>query len=90
VRSQITSIISTDEDINPETLKKLTKLTSLINETLRFISPVPGLFLREAIKDHTLGKYYIKKGTLIMLGVLENLYNPMFNYYQYLFYYSYF
>lgn len=49
-----------------------------MKECLRMGTTGPFLFQRQVIKDHTLGKYNIKKGTLINLGFLANFYNDKY------------
>lgn len=38
-------------------------LSNFINECFRFYTPAPGTLVREAVKDHFLGEFLIKKGT---------------------------
>ena len=40
-------------------------VTGFINETLRFYNPIAGLFVKEAVKSHYLGPYWIPKGKSI-------------------------
>ena len=40
-------------------------VTGFINETLRFHNPSAGVFVREVLKSHYLGPYWIPKGTCI-------------------------
>ena len=46
-------------------LNKMNLLTAVMKESLRMASPAAILLNRVAIKDHTLGEYNIKKGTII-------------------------
>lgn len=39
--------------------------TNFIKENLRLYSPAPGVFTREALKDHKIGDIEIKKGWFV-------------------------
>mmetsp|Transcript_146809 Transcript_146809/g.208076 ORF Transcript_146809/g.208076 Transcript_146809/m.208076 type:complete len:145 (+) Transcript_146809:1146-1580(+) len=51
-------------------------LNAMIKETLRFSSPVAGVFPRIALEDHELDGLKVKKGTLIGLSLLGVGYDP--------------
>lgn len=50
-------------------------LNAFIEECLRMYSPVPNLIEREAVEDHYIGEYYIKKNTRIFVSLLPNNFN---------------
>lgn len=45
---------------------------------MRMDTSAPFLFSRVALADHTLGKYSIKKGTLVNAGYFANFYNEKY------------
>ncbi|ELU08763.1 hypothetical protein CAPTEDRAFT_39114, partial [Capitella teleta] len=66
-REEILEYFSDDSEITWDRLDALHYCTNVIKETLRMYPPVP-LSLREAVKDDIfLEKYYIPKGTIILM-----------------------
>ena len=61
-----------------ENIKKIVSLHYVIQETLRFVGPGTSIFFREAQQDNTIGKYRVKKGTVVSVGAFENMHNPKF------------
>ena len=47
-------------------------VTGFINETLRFYNPIAGLFVKEVLKSHYLGPYWIPKGKCINVQFYAN------------------
>lgn len=54
-----------DQILTSETLHKMNILHSFLKETLRFHTPAPMPFIREAVQDHTLIDLKVKKGDLV-------------------------
>jgi len=50
-------------------------LNAFIDECLRMYSPVPNLIEREAVENHYIGEYYIRKNTRIFANLLSNNFN---------------
>lgn len=73
---EVNSVIKSDKDITVENFKKMPYLDCVINEAMRFFSPVPGLFQREFIEDTTIGGVPVQKGTLINCFWVSLLHNP--------------
>jgi len=61
----------TYEDINSMELLQLS-----VKETLRYSSPVSKVSTRVSLKDHRLGDFNVKRGTLVMINAIMNNYNP--------------
>lgn len=65
-------IFSKNEEFNYNKLNEYDYLNGVINETLRFASPIPALFPRIALKDHYLDNLKIKKGTIVDLRCVDH------------------
>ncbi|KAL4469163.1 hypothetical protein ABPG72_011511 [Tetrahymena utriculariae] len=63
---------------HPEQYKLLNHLQANIKETQRTDPSSAFLRLRVAQTDYTLGKYQIKKGSIINIGYLSNFYNEKY------------
>ena len=57
-------VIKSDKDITVENFKKMPYLDCVINEAMRFFSPVPGPFQQEFIEDTTIGGFLFKRELL--------------------------
>ncbi|EAR93105.1 cytochrome P450 family monooxygenase (macronuclear) [Tetrahymena thermophila SB210] len=77
VFEEIQKYVSHD-DYDYNDLQKLSHLHANLKETLRMDPSVPFILSRVAQADHMLGKYKIKKGTIINIGYLCNLYNEKY------------
>ena len=70
-----------DQTYNTETRKtidsiqKMDVLHSILKETLRLYTPVPGLTTREAIVDHNLLDLKIRKGDLVRVELLASCFD---------------
>ena len=62
---ELDQFIKDEQDLIIENLNKLDLFTNFIKETLRLNTPIAGVLPRIATEDHTLGKYKIKKGTIV-------------------------
>ncbi len=78
VRQQISSVIKAEEDINYESLRKLTYIDWIQLETTRFYGPANGIFARIASKDHYIQDIPIRKGTLVSTQPRGNHFNPKY------------
>lgn len=70
LREEVIDVIGdAPEDIIPtdEQLRKMSYLDCCIKETLRINPPTSGNQLRYAAKDATLGKFFVPKGTDMMM-----------------------
>lgn len=61
-----------------ETMKEMTYIDCVINETLRCYGPGNGLMLREARFDHYLKNIPIKKGQIFCQQPMGNHYNEKY------------
>ncbi|KAL4469605.1 hypothetical protein ABPG74_004858 [Tetrahymena malaccensis] len=77
VYEEIQKYVSHD-DYNYNDIQKLNHLQANIKETQRTDPSSAFLRLRVAQADHTLGKYQIKKGSIINVGYLSNFYNEKY------------
>jgi len=66
------------EKVDVDDLNKLEFTTAFLRETLRMVSPVPGILPRKAIKDHKLGEFHIKKGDCVGLDFFYNCFNEQY------------
>jgi len=66
-------------DLTIEDLASMEFTSLCLKETLRITPPNYTIFIREAISDHNLGDFKIKKGTLLATGSLWNNYNPKYH-----------
>ena len=57
-------------------LNKLEFMTAFLKECFRVLTPVPGIFPRKALKDHSIKDINIKKGDVILLDFFYNHYDP--------------
>lgn len=62
--------------LNAEKLAKLNYLNCFLKEVLRLYTPVPFIFFRECVSDHTLGDVSISKGTIVGVNLIASLMNP--------------
>jgi cytochrome P450 len=79
VRQEIGEYIGDDlSQLTHDQLKKLTFLEAVQKETLRMYGPSAGIFPREAIKEHFIGKIPIHKGMLVTLKIKPNHFKEEF------------
>jgi len=62
-------------DVSIENLNKLEYMSMVMKESLRFNTPVVGIFPREALVDHMLGDVKVKKGNLVGVSQQFNNFN---------------
>ena len=67
-----------DKPVTMDDLNKLEYVTAFVKETLRTLTPAPGIFARVAIKDHMINDLAIRKGDLVQLDFFYNHYNPKY------------
>ncbi|KAL4459309.1 hypothetical protein ABPG74_017922 [Tetrahymena malaccensis] len=77
IQEEIKTYVPNDEYTFAD-LQKMNILQANIKECLRYDTSAPILFYREVVQDHTLGKYNIKKGTLVNCGQLANFFNEKY------------
>jgi cytochrome P450 len=63
------------KSVNVETIEKLPYLTCFIKEVLRMYPPIAAIPAKITSKDVTLGDYFISKGSLVSISVLDIHYN---------------
>jgi cytochrome P450 family 4 subfamily V len=66
------------EEVTLESLKELSTMDLVLKETLRMWNPTPGIFPREAIKDHKLGNINVKKGTIVAINQVGIFSSPKY------------
>jgi len=66
------------EKVDVDDLNKLEFTTAFLKETLRMVSPVPGILPRKAIKDHMLGEFHIRKGDCVGIDYFYNCFNEQY------------
>ncbi|KAM3142823.1 hypothetical protein pb186bvf_005207 [Paramecium bursaria] len=66
------------DQIDGETITKLPLLNAFVNECLRFGSPSDGLIPRVAAKDHYVGQIFVKKGTMVDIGLIPITTHPKY------------
>mmetsp|Transcript_4515 Transcript_4515/g.3727 ORF Transcript_4515/g.3727 Transcript_4515/m.3727 type:complete len:214 (+) Transcript_4515:962-1603(+) len=64
--------------VDMDMLKKMDNLHLFIKETLRCHAPVPAPFPMEAIKDHKIAGFTVKKGTIIRPDYFFNHFNEKY------------
>jgi len=63
-------------NITIENIDKLEQMQCVISETLRYNSPVFGIFVRQAVTDHMIGDIRVKKDMLVTIDWAEMGFNP--------------
>ena len=80
IQQEINENMEDLDNMTYEQLGSLKTLNAVIREVLRLSSPSQEIFIREAIKDHYIGKIKVKKGTLVNVSLTANCYsNSNFN-----------
>ena len=64
--------IKSDEDITFNRIQSMQYLEGYIQEILRLYSPIPDLFPRVALTNHTLGDINVKKGTIVNISLMAS------------------
>ncbi|KAL4504305.1 hypothetical protein ABPG72_021143 [Tetrahymena utriculariae] len=77
IQEEIKTYVPNDEYTFAD-LQKMNILQANVKECLRYDTSGPFLFQREVVQDHTLGKYNIKKGTLVNCGYVVNFFNEKY------------
>jgi len=67
------------QELTMEDLNSMETMSLVIKESLRIMSSVPILFTREAVNDHSLGDFKVKKGTYVNVGMIYNNNNPKYH-----------
>lgn len=67
------------KELTLDALHSLDFTESFIKEVLRYVPPVSGLHHREAIKDHTLAGFKVKRGTLVTVPFIPIHFNPNYH-----------
>ena len=77
---EVSNVFESPSEVTIEALNQMDNMTAFMKETLRLTSPVMILFMRLALKDHTLANIKIKKGTLVDIPYMVN--NSYSSYHQ--------
>jgi len=67
--------LGNDKEITIEHIEKLTYLQCVIKESLRIRTPA-GAITRETNEDVYIGKYFVPKGTRVMISIHSMHHNP--------------
>jgi len=68
-----------DKDVTFDVLNSLQFTDAFIKETFRYVTPVAGLIFRDAIQDHTLAGFKVKKGTIVTSTMAAIHFNPKYH-----------
>jgi len=63
-------------EITVDSINKMEFMNVIIKETLRYSTPVNGIFPKESLQDHMIGNFKVRKGDLIQVGIVMNHFNP--------------
>jgi cytochrome P450 len=75
---EVEETIKNIDDINLDLITGMTFMQAFLAEVLRIHPTGVRLLPRIVNKDHNLGKFFLKKGTIISVNLLANNYNPKF------------
>ena len=62
---EVSNVFESPSEVTIDSLNQMDNMTAFMKEALRLASPAMMIFMRLALKDHTLANIKIKKGTLV-------------------------
>lgn len=75
IQNELDLVLGNDKEITIEHIEKLTYLQCVIKESLRIRTPA-GAITRETNEDVYIGKYFVPKGTRVMISVHSMHHDP--------------
>ena len=78
LRKEIDDTLKDHKSPSLELINSMNVISAFVNEVLRMYSSAPDMLIREANEDHYVGKFFVKKGTMVNVLFMANSYNPKF------------